>query len=45
MDVILQALDAINVMFAPERELPSPASAEIPHDLHELCKPEGKSSC
>jgi two-component system chemotaxis sensor kinase CheA len=44
MDVILQALDAINVMFAQvqNREPPSPASAEILHDLHELCKPEGE---
>ncbi|WP_339010073.1 chemotaxis protein CheA [Aeromonas popoffii] len=44
MDVILQALDAINVMFAQvqNREPPSPASAEILHDLHELCKPEGQ---
>ncbi|MCX7127065.1 chemotaxis protein CheA [Aeromonas sp.] len=44
MDVILQALDAINVMFAQvqNREPPSPASAEVLHDLHELCKPEGE---
>ena len=44
MDVILQALDAINVMFAQvqNREPPSPASAEILHDLHELCKPQGQ---
>ncbi|KIQ83246.1 Hpt domain-containing protein, partial [Aeromonas sp. L_1B5_3] len=44
MDVILQALDAINVMFAQvqNREAPSPASEDLLHDLHELCKPEGE---
>lgn len=44
MDVILQALDAINVMFAQvqNREPTSPASADLLHDLHELCKPEGQ---
>ena len=44
MDVILQALDAINVMFAQvqNREAPSPASDDLLHDLHELCKPEGE---
>lgn len=44
MDVILQALDAINLMFAQvqSREPISPASAELLHDLHELCKPEGQ---
>ncbi|MGY3941502.1 chemotaxis protein CheA [Aeromonas tecta] len=44
MDVILQALDAINVMFAQvqNREPTSPASADLLHDLHELCKPEGE---
>ncbi|MFM5841754.1 chemotaxis protein CheA [Aeromonas sanarellii] len=43
MDVILQALDAINVMFAQvqNREEISPASPDLLHDLHELCKPEG----
>ncbi|WP_109422046.1 chemotaxis protein CheA [Aeromonas caviae] len=44
MDVILQALDAINVMFAQvqNREEISPASPDLLHDLHELCKPEGQ---
>ncbi|MGL4716855.1 MAG: chemotaxis protein CheA [Aeromonas sp.] len=44
MDVILQALDAINIIFAQvqNREQPSPASADVLHDLHELCKPEGE---
>ncbi|AHE48729.1 chemotaxis protein CheA [Aeromonas hydrophila 4AK4] len=44
MDVILQALDAINVMFVQvqNREPTSPASADLLHDLHELCKPEGQ---
>ncbi|WP_429105845.1 chemotaxis protein CheA [Aeromonas allosaccharophila] len=44
MDVILQALDAINVMFTQvqNREAPSPASDDLLHDLHELCKPEGE---
>ncbi|MGY3902158.1 chemotaxis protein CheA [Aeromonas lusitana] len=44
MDVILQALDAINVMFAQvqNREPTSAASADLLHDLHELCKPEGQ---
>lgn len=44
MDVILQALDAINVMFAQvqNREEICPASPDLLHDLHELCKPEGQ---
>ncbi|TNI69654.1 chemotaxis protein CheA, partial [Aeromonas salmonicida] len=44
MDVILQALDAINEMFAQvqNREQPSPAPDDVLHDLHELCKPEGE---
>lgn len=44
MDVILQALDAINEMFTQvqNREQPSPASDDLLHDLHELCKPEGE---
>ncbi|QFI54284.1 chemotaxis protein CheA [Aeromonas simiae] len=43
MDVILQALDAINGMFSQvqNREPLSPASDDLLHDLHELCKPEG----
>ena len=44
MDVILQALDAINVMFAQvqNREPISAAAPELLHDLHELCKPQGE---
>ena len=44
MDVILQALDSINVMFAQVQngDPLSPASADLLHDLHELCKPEGE---
>ncbi|WP_042040978.1 Hpt domain-containing protein, partial [Aeromonas rivuli] len=44
MDVILQALDAINVMFAQvqNREPTSAAAPELLHNLHELCKPQGE---
>lgn len=42
MDVILEALDSINVMFASvqAREQPEPASPEIIAKLHELSQPE-----
>jgi two-component system, chemotaxis family, sensor kinase CheA len=44
MDVILQALDAINVMFVQvqNREPTSAAAPELLHNLHELCKPQGE---
>ncbi|WP_017444714.1 chemotaxis protein CheA [Gayadomonas joobiniege] len=43
MDVILLALDTINVMFAQiqNREEPDPADAELLHALHQLSEPEG----
>ncbi|PJG60625.1 chemotaxis protein CheA [Aeromonas cavernicola] len=43
MDVILQALDAVNAMFSQvqNREELCAASDALLHDLHELCKPEG----
>lgn len=43
MDVILEALDAINDMFASvqAREQPAPASPEILEKLHQLSQPAG----
>ncbi|MFM2482653.1 chemotaxis protein CheW [Celerinatantimonas sp. YJH-8] len=43
MDVILEALDAINEMFASvqAREQPSPADPELLEKLHQLSEPEG----
>ncbi|MFM2478315.1 chemotaxis protein CheA [Celerinatantimonas sp. MCCC 1A17872] len=43
MDVILEALDAINEMFASvqAREQPAPAAPEIIEKLHQLSKPAG----
>lgn len=43
MDVILEALDAINDMFASvqAREQPAPAAPEIIEKLHQLSKPAG----
>jgi two-component system chemotaxis sensor kinase CheA len=44
MDVILQALDTINVMFASiqNREQPEPADPELLDQLHRLSKPESE---
>jgi len=44
MDVILQALDAINEMFAnvQAHQALSPASPELLHALHRLSEPEGE---
>lgn len=42
MDVILQALDCINVMFAciQNRDKPEPADASLLKAMHDLCKPQ-----
>mgnify|MGYP000035347840 CR=1 FL=1 len=44
MDVILQSLDCINLMFAQiqNREEPEPASPELLETLHQLSKPESE---
>lgn len=46
MDVILEALDAINAMFASvqAREQPAPADSELIEKLHVLSEPEGAES-